>query len=162
MTAVTAVPTALETIHILLKNSRWIPHLKLTCSSCLIEKLSEMTSRPLRTRLAWFAGHDVLSNTCKIAVSPSKLAIGSACTFSRLPVASAKWLLRESPQHLQFHPRGWLQSFSKPPSCSLLASARSDPLPLTILDAVLEAKANLCWSELNCRQQGSFQQMQNC
>ena len=121
MTAVTAVPMALETIHILLKNSRWIPHLKLTCASCPIERLSKMTSRPLRTRLTWCASPHVLSS-CKIAVAQD------------LAIKTRHWvgMYIQSPATSVF---SWpLRASSQSPSHQARREMRWDQLQLTILD----------------------------
>eukprot|EP00435_Cladocopium_sp_Y103_P064365 s1162_g26.t1 len=61
-----------------------------------ISNFSEVMTRPVHTRLAWFAGHAVLSSTCKIAVSQLNLTSESAHTFSQLPGTSVNRLFRES------------------------------------------------------------------
>ena len=51
-----------------------------------------VTGKPVHTYLLWFAAHV----TCNIAVSQPKLTSDLAHAVSRLPAASAKWLLKES------------------------------------------------------------------
>ena len=136
---------------ILGKESRWIPHISSTRTSC--QKWQECI-------LVRFAGHAIASSTCKIAVSQTNVVVKSARTLIRLHAGIVKRLVKESASGASssFGSGGcgsiyMLRTLVKAPNW--FASAGS--LQLSVWGAVPEAQ--LVFTHLNRRPRCSSQQM---